>query len=114
MITRRHLLLGLVGAAAGAIAQNDEKVIRVVARKFNFTPETIELKKDQPVILEFEAPEVAMGFNAPDFKVRTDINPGKLSRVRIVPEKKGEFDFHCDVFCGDDHENMTGTIRVVS
>jgi cytochrome c oxidase subunit 2 len=114
MLTRRHLLLGLLGAAAGALAQGEERVIRVTARKFSFSPEVIELKKDAPVTLEFETADVAMGFNAPDFKLRTDIAPGKVSRLRLVPEKAGEFEFHCDVFCGDDHENMSGTIRVVS
>jgi cytochrome c oxidase subunit 2 len=32
--------------------------------------------------------------------------------VRIVPDKAGTFAFHCDVFCGDGHEGMTGEIVV--
>ena len=33
-------------------------------------------------------------------------------RVRVVPEKVGTFDFHCDVFCGSGHEEMAGRIMV--
>jgi cytochrome c oxidase subunit 2 len=55
-----------------------------------------------------------MGFNAPDFGARATIIPGQTARVRIVPNKVGTFTFHCDVFCGDGHEDMDGTIRVVA
>jgi cytochrome c oxidase subunit 2 len=53
-----------------------------------------------------------MGFNAPDFKSRVTIVPGKVVRVRVVPQVVGEFAFFCDVFCGDGHEDMTGVISV--
>jgi cytochrome c oxidase subunit 2 len=35
-----------------------------------------------------------------------------VSRVRIVPEKAGQFVFHCDIFCGSGHEDMAGVILV--
>jgi cytochrome c oxidase subunit II len=40
------------------------------------------------------------------------VNPGKISRVQIVPSKARTFEFHCDIFCGEGHENMTGKIIV--
>ena len=39
------------------------------------------------MILEFHNDSVIMGFSAPDLGVRTDIPPGKVTRLRIVPEK---------------------------
>jgi len=118
MTTRRRLLIGsaalLAGAAAGirVLAQPNERVIPVVARKFVFLPSTINLKKGEPVVLEFTAPEVVMGFNAPDLKLRTDIVPGTVAHVRFTPDKAGTFPFLCDVFCGDGHETMHGTLIV--
>ena len=112
---RRHVLAGAVAiaaAAAGVRAAAEPRVIKVVARKFVFLPREIALRKGEPVTLELTAPEVVMGFNAPDFKVRANIIPGQTARVRIVPDKTGTFVFHCDVFCGDGHEDMDGTIRV--
>jgi cytochrome c oxidase subunit 2 len=53
-----------------------------------------------------------MGFNAPDFGVRSDIVPGKISRVRFTPDKSGQFAFQCDIFCGSGHEDMAGLITV--
>jgi cytochrome c oxidase subunit 2 len=115
---RRVLAAGaaaLAGAAFGAVfAQPQERVIRVTARKFEFVPETIELKKSEPVVLEFTTADVLMGFNAPDFKVRADIAPGQVARVRLAPDRIGEFDFFCDNFCGEGHETMSGRIRVTA
>ncbi|HWX01582.1 cupredoxin domain-containing protein [Collimonas sp.] len=115
---KRRLLLA--GAAAGGLAvatrlvlaQTPERVIKIVAKKFDFTPGEIRLKKNQPVTLEFTTLDVVMGFNLPDFAVRTDILPGATSRLRFTPDKSGEFPFHCDVFCGSGHESMTGTVIV--
>lgn len=116
---RRLLAAGAVAAAgaflgAGGLAQAKESVIRVTARKFVFLPREIRLKKGVPVVLELVTADVVMGFNAPDFKVRADIIPGKVSRVRFTPDKTGSFVFLCDVFCGDGHEGMSGQIHVVA
>jgi len=80
----------------------------VLAKKFVFVPEEIALKKGEAVTLEFTSADVLMGFNAPDFKLRTDIVPGMTTRVRFTPDRVGTFTFICDVFCGDGHEDMAG------
>ena len=101
----------LAAAGAGVLAQS-ERVIKVTARKFVFTPNEIKLRKGEPVIFEFTTEDVFMGFNAPDFNVRMDIVPGKTTRLRLTPDKAGTFVFLCDVFCGDGHESMSGKILV--
>ena len=115
---RRVLVAGVAAAgaafAAVALAQPKERVIRVTARKWVFLPREIRLKKGVPVVLEFITADVVMGFNAPDFKVRADIIPGQVARVRLVPDKTGTFVFLCDIFCGDGHEGMSGQIHVVA
>jgi len=104
---------GLGVGAARVIAQPAEQVIKITAKKFDYTPNQITLKKGVPVVLEFTSADVLMGFNTPDLGARTDIMPGQVARVRIVPNKVGTFAFFCDIFCGSGHENMTGTITVV-
>ncbi|WP_304362382.1 cupredoxin domain-containing protein [Collimonas fungivorans] len=115
---KRRLLLagagatGLAISAAAVIAQTQERVIKVVAKKFDFTPGEIRLKKNQPVTLEFTTLDVVMGFALSDFGVRADILPGTTARIRFTPDKTGQFPFHCDIFCGSGHESMTGTVIV--
>jgi cytochrome c oxidase subunit 2 len=114
-IRRRRLLAASLAGAAFAVlgyAQQKEKVIRIVAKKFEFMPAEISLERGVPVILELTTLDVAMGFSAPEFKADVEIIPGKAVQVRLLPEKAGSFDFICDVFCGDGHEDMGGKIHV--
>jgi cytochrome c oxidase subunit 2 len=115
---RRRILGVLAGVALAAYgiagAQPKERVIRITARKFAFLPGEITLKKGEPVTLEFVTADVVMGFNAPDFKLRADILPGETARVRFTPDKTGTFTFLCDIFCGDGHEGMSGTLKVLT
>jgi cytochrome c oxidase subunit 2 len=115
--TRRQLLIvaavgGLSALAPTLVGQPQERTIRISARRFVFTPSEIRLARDVPVTLEFTSSDVVMGFNAPDFGIRCDIVPGAKSRLRLTPDKGGEFPFHCDIFCGSGHEEMTGTFIV--
>ncbi len=115
MHRRQAIVLGastLVALAARAATQPGERVIPVVARKFVFIPNEIAVKVGETVVLEFTAPEVAMGFFAPALGLRTLIVPGEPARVRWHADKAGRYDFLCDVFCGDGHEGMNGHIVV--
>ena len=118
MNPRRRLLLSFgLAAAAGAFglrAFAEDKVIRITAKKFEFVPNDIELKKGELVVLEFTSGDVVMGFSLPDFKLRTDIVPGAFTRLQLTPDRVGTFEFVCDHFCGDFHEDMSGKIRVVA
>jgi cytochrome c oxidase subunit 2 len=105
-------LVACAATGAAVWAQKSPRVIPVVARKFVFLPGRIELRKGEPVTLEFTSPDVVMGFNAPDFKIRTDIIPGQTARLTFTPDKTGTFVFLCDVFCGEGHEGMNGELVV--
>jgi len=52
------------------------------------------------------------GFKMPNFGIRTAIVPGETTKVTFKPDKAGSFAFFCDVFCGDGHEDMGGTLIV--
>lgn len=109
---RRALVFAL---PAAALAQSDGVLeLHVVARRFQFEPETLRVRAGVPVLLRLTSPEVPMGFNLPDFGVRTDIVPGKEAQLRFTPTRTGQFTFLCDVFCGNGHENMSGTLEVRS
>jgi cytochrome c oxidase subunit 2 len=93
-------------------ADQKEIVIKITAKKFEYSPSSIKIKKGIPVIFELTSLDTRHGFNCPKLGVRTDIEPGKVSRVRILAQKAGVYGFYCDVFCGSGHEEMTGKIIV--
>jgi cytochrome c oxidase subunit 2 len=93
--------------------QSDEQVIRISAKTFEFQPSEITVKKGIPVTLELVSTDRHHGFKLPAFQLRADIRPGSVEKVRFVPDRTGTFTFLCDVFCGDQHEEMSGTLTVV-
>jgi cytochrome c oxidase subunit II len=118
LLQRRFLVIGIifliVGVfAAAALAAPPEQVIKITAKRFEYTPKEITLKKGVPVILEFTSLDRLHGFKCAGLGVRADIKPGQVTRVPLNPQKVGDFEFHCDNFCGSGHGNMAGIIHVV-
>jgi len=121
----KKIMLVLVAASVGYLYQqsiirsaaqtvpNDEQVIRVSAARFEFQPSEITVKKGAPVILEITSRDRHHGFKLAAFQLRADIQPGAVQKLRFVPDKTGTFSFFCHVFCGDGHEDMSGTLKVV-
>jgi cytochrome c oxidase subunit 2 len=98
--------------AACASSPAEPRVVRVTAHRFEYEPARVVLKRGERVELEFVSLDCRHGFSAPDLGLRSDITPGKPTRLAFVPERAGTFPFHCDVFCGEGHEDMSGEIVV--
>ncbi len=117
-IKSRLLIYGVIAAfifisiGGALIAAENEQVIQITAKRFEYSPKEIILKKGVPVVLEFTSLDRLHGFICPGLGIRMDIRPGKVNRLRFVPDKVGTFPFHCDNFCGSGHEGMRGTITV--
>ena len=92
---------------------DEEQVIQITAKRFEYSPSNITLKKGVPVVFEFISLDRMHGFNCPGLGIRSDIFPEKKTKLRFTPDKVGTFPFHCDNFCGSGHEGMTGTITVI-
>jgi cytochrome c oxidase subunit 2 len=85
---------------------------RMRLRRFSFEPAEIRVARGEAVTLELSSMDVPMGFALADFGLRRDVLPGTVSRLEFTPDKRGEFLFHCDVFCGSGHEDMGGVLIV--
>lgn len=112
---RRTLVALLAGSAVGGaarLAADQPTEIRIGARKFEFHPNKVTAKLGQPLMLVLTSEDRIHGFKMPELGVRTDIVPGQETRVRLLPDKAGSFTFLCDVFCGDGHEDMDGTLVI--
>jgi cytochrome c oxidase subunit 2 len=102
----------VVSFASDAWPAGEPKVISVKAKKFEYNPKEIHLKKGEPVVLEFTTEDRKHGFKVPELNLAAVIKPGETTRVPVTPDKVGRFEFHCSVFCGSGHEGMTGVIVV--
>src|SRR5437870_8015368 len=100
------VVLGAVGMAAGwhrfataAVPAGAEQVVHMTAKRFEYTPSEITLKKGVPVILAITALDRDHGFKIPDLGAPADLKSGEVTRVRIVPNRIATFGLRCDVFC---------------
>ena len=86
---------GAASAPHATTAEPTARMIRITAHKWSFTPDEIHLVVGQPVVLEL-----------------VSLDPGRSIQIPVRPLRAGTFTFHCDVFCGDGHEEMSGRIVV--
>ena len=111
---RRIVLALLAGGALGAarLAADAPAEIRISAKKFEFHPDKVTARVGRPVTLVLTSEDRVHGFKMPDLGLRADIVPGQETRLMINPDRPGRFVFLCDVFCGDGHDDMEGTLIV--
>jgi cytochrome c oxidase subunit II len=105
-------LLSTVTGEVAVSADQPEQIIKMTARKFEYSPQEIILKKGVPAVLEITALDRLHGFSCPDLGLRADLLQGDVTRIKFTPQRSGSFPFHCDIFCGDGHEDMSGIITV--
>lgn len=120
-LSRRKLLCGataLMGTVAAlasrrSLAQSTQpRVIEVVAKRFEYVPNIIPVKRGEKVVLAITSLDFIHGMNIPSLGMRYDLVPGRVTRVEIQASMVGNIDFVCDNFCGDHHEEMHGRIVV--
>ena len=99
-------------ASFASRAQDAPKVVEITAKRFEFTPKEVTLKKGEPVVLRLKTEDVTHGFLQKKLKVDTDIEPGKTTDVTITPDTPGTYTVICDHFCGAGHGNMKMKIVV--
>ncbi len=76
----------------------------------------IEVSKDDLVFLKLKSSDVMHGFSLKDFGIFVEpgIKPGRVTVVSFKADKVGVFTFSCNAICGENHENMQGTLVVTA
>lgn len=107
------VLLTPLASVLPANGQSAPRRIEVTAKRFDFTPGEITLKKGEPVVLVLKSADVAHGVRFRELNVTVNAGKGQTSEVTFTPDKTGTFVGHCSVFCGSGHGSMTLTLHVV-
>ncbi len=74
----------------------------------------IEVRKGDRVVLKLKSSDVVHGFSLKDagIIITDGIQPGKVILVSFTADRVGTFTFSCNAICGENHENMQGTLVV--
>jgi len=96
-------------------------VIKVKARQFAWTFEypdsgvvstELHLPIDKQVVLKMESEDVIHSFWVPEFRVKQDVVPGRVTEYRITPTLVGAFKVRCSELCGTSHSYMEAPVVV--
>ena len=93
-------------------AQVTPRRVEVVAKRFEFTPSEITLKKGEPVILVLTSKDVQHGLKLDPFNQVVIAKKGESSQVEFTPGEAGTFVAQCASFCGAGHGSMKLTVHV--
>ncbi len=117
--TTRHLalfaplaLLMLTTFAHAETPASPAREIHVTARKFEFQPKTITVRKGEAVRLVITSEDVDHGFALQGYHIEEKIKAKQTKVIEFTADREGKFAFACSVYCGDGHDEMTGELIV--
>ncbi len=102
--------------AAGALAQDVAAAasgeIKVTAKKYQFDPNVITVKKGDHVKLIITALDRDHGFKLEAFGINQKLQKGEATTIEFTADKAGTFPFKCSQVCGPGHRKMKGKLVV--
>jgi plastocyanin len=121
---RKTLVVSLVVVLAAGIAAvairaqsggtaTQTKEIQMTAKKYEYSPSTVEVTAGTKIIFKITAQDREHGFEIAGAKTGcVKIKQGETATVEYLAEKPGTVEFKCCVFCGMGHSGMKGKIVV--
>ncbi len=103
----------LVWGRVPSPAPQAPRVVQITAKRFEFVPNHITLKKGEPVVLQVTSEDVTHGFFLRPLKIDEELAPGQTKSIPLTPQTTGVYTIICDHFCGVNHGNMHMTVEVV-
>jgi cytochrome c oxidase subunit 2 len=102
--------------------QPNEMVVNVTGQQFTWTfqypSEKLDAKElvlpvNRPVEFRIHTKDVIHSFWVPQFRLKSDAVPGLTTKIRVTPDKTGDFEVVCTELCGLGHSTMRQFARVV-
>ncbi len=94
------------------IVPGEEYEVYVLAHRFSFTPNEIEVPAGAKVTFYVTSTDVQHGFKLQDTNVNFMALPGQVSKLSTTFEKPGVYPYICTEYCGLGHAVMAGAVTV--
>jgi cytochrome c oxidase subunit II len=82
--------------------------------EYGFISTELHLPVDRQVVLKMESTDVIHSFWVPEFRVKQDVVPGRITEYRITPTLEGDYKVRCAELCGTSHAYMESPVIVES
>ena len=81
---------------------------------YGFVSTDLRLPENKQVLLRMQSKDVIHSFWVPEFRVKQDIVPGRVTELRITPTLDGAYKVRCAEICGTSHAYMESPALVLS
>ena len=104
-------------------ADPDAMVVKVTGRQWSWsfeypgygvTSTELRLPVGKQVYLQMTSTDVIHSFCVPEFRVKQDLVPGRVTELRITPTLEGSWKVRCAEICGAAHYSMQTPVTVMS
>lgn len=82
--------------------------------EFGVRSDELYLPVNQQVLLQMTSTDVIHSFWVPEFRVKQDVVPGRITELRITPTVEGDYKVRCAELCGTSHAFMEKPVVIVS
>ena len=126
-IVMAYAYLGAINLAATQRADPDAMVVKVTGLQWSWTFEyppvngvaavtkELYLPVGKQVLLRMTSNDVIHSFWVPEFRVKQDVVPGRITELRITPTLEGDdYKVRCAELCGTSHYSMQNAVVVTS
>ena len=79
-----------------------------------FTANELHLPINRQVVLNMQSLDVIHSFWVPEFRIKQDVVPGRITTYRITPILLGTYTIRCAELCGTSHAYMQRPVVVTS
>ena len=125
-IVMAYAYLGAVNLAATRRVDPEAMVVKVTGLQWSWTFEypavnglavvsdELHVPVDKQILLRMTSNDVIHSFWVPEFRVKQDLVPGRITELRITPTLEGNYKVRCAELCGTSHYSMEKPVVVSS
>ena len=125
-IVLAYAYIGAVNLAETRRLDPDAMVVRVIGLQWSWTFEypsvngltvvsdELHLPVGRQVLLRMTSNDVIHSFWVPEFRVKQDLVPGRITELRVTPILEGDYKVRCAELCGTAHYSMEKPVIVSS
>ena len=89
-----------------------ERVFRIEARQFAYSPSELNINFGDTVTIELVSTDVVHGLYIDNYDISVEADPGQTAALTFKANKPGSFRLRCNVTCGAMHPFMIGKLTV--
>jgi cytochrome c oxidase subunit 2 len=125
-VVMAYAYIGAVNLAETRRADPQAMVVQVTGLQWSWTFEyppvdgvavvsdELHLPVGKQVLLQMTSNDVIHSFWVPEFRVKQDLVPGRITELRVTPTLEGNYKVRCAELCGTSHYSMEKPVVISS